>query len=85
MASGNAFVFKFGSTSGLSISNDTINNCPRIFLNSGAQIYNLGTPTEGTSAANKDYVDGLKTAIHTAVNGAADFAALKAALLAALA
>ena len=85
MSSGSAFVFKFGATSGFSISNDTINNCPRIFLNSGAQIYNLGTPTEGTSAANKDYVDGLKTSIYSAVNGAADFAALKAALIAALA
>ena len=49
------------------------------------KITNLGTPTEGTSAANKDYVDGLKTAIYSAVNGAADFVALKAALIAALA
>ena len=30
-------------------------------------------------------IDGLKTAIYSAVNGAADFAALKAALIAALA
>ena len=49
------------------------------------KITNIGTPTEGTSAANKDYVDSLKTAIYGAVNGAADFAALKAALIAALA
>ncbi len=85
MASGNVFVFKFGSTSSLQISSTGLNNCPRILLNNGVQIKNLGAPTAGSDAANKDYVDALKSTIHTAVNGAADFAALKAALLAALA
>lgn len=45
-----------------------------------SKIRNISEPTDNTDAANKAYVDALKTQIKTMAANAADFAAFKAAL-----
>ena len=64
-----------------SISPDTCNNWPRIFMQQGAQIHNLGDPTADQDAAYKRFVDSKLTSLYSAVNTSSDFATLKANLL----
>ena len=75
--------FKFGGTSGISISSDTVNKCPRIFMDDtqSARIQQLTDPVNAQDAATKNYVDTLKNYIKSALNSSSDYASFKSTLL----